>query len=133
LSTLLLDSDAVIDYLKGVESSVHFIRDLLSHGDTFATSAIVTCEVWAGLYPSERAVGEQLLTSMVYLETSRKAARLAGEWRFAYARQGVQISSTDALIASTANEHGAGIVTANLRHFPMPELTLVPLPRIANL
>jgi predicted nucleic acid-binding protein len=36
---------------------------------------------------------------------------------------------TDALIAATAVEHNATVVTGNVRDYPMPEVSILPLPR----
>jgi predicted nucleic acid-binding protein len=41
----------------------------------------------------------------------------------------LQLSTTDCLIAAIAVEHQAQLVTGNRRDFPMPEITVVPLPR----
>jgi predicted nucleic acid-binding protein len=72
---------------------------------------------------------EQLLDALEYLPIPRRTARQAGDWRRAYRAQGVQLATTDCLIAATAHAHGAQLVTRNLKHFPMPELTIVPLPQ----
>jgi predicted nucleic acid-binding protein len=36
---------------------------------------------------------------------------------------------TDSLIAATAIDHAAVLVTGNAKDFPMPEVMLLPLPR----
>lgn len=125
----LLDSDAVVDYLKGFASTVMFIRQLGAQGHQLCTCGVVECEVYTGLPPKQRSQAEQLLDALEYLPTSRGAARQAGHWRNAYRSRGVQLSATDCLIAATAHEGGAAVITANVRDFPMPELTIVPLPR----
>ena len=66
---------------------------------------------------------------MEYFEVSREAARRAGEYRYNYARQGIQLAATDAITASTAVEHGATLVTGNASHYPMEEISLLKLPR----
>lgn len=129
MSLYLVDTDAIVDYLKGI--SISFLQNLLNQGQTLATSDVVTGEVYSGLRPEHRATGERLMDSLVYLSTSRAAARQAGDWRYAYARRGVSLSLTETLIAATALEHGAVVVTANVRDYPMSELTTLPLPRVA--
>jgi len=47
-----------------------------------------------------------------------EAAMQSGEHRYDLARQGIHISTPDALIAATARAHGAVIITDNTRHFP---------------
>jgi predicted nucleic acid-binding protein len=46
----------------------------------------------------------------------------------AWARKGVTLELPDILIAAVAIEHGLALATDNLRHYPMPELRIVPLP-----
>ncbi|MGD9894988.1 MAG: type II toxin-antitoxin system VapC family toxin, partial [Dehalococcoidia bacterium] len=120
---------AIIDYLKGIASTIDFIRWLNQQGNQLCVCAVVECEVQTGLPTEHRGHVAQLLDAMEYLHTPRRAARRAGDWRGAYRSQGIQLSTTDCLIAAVAVEHGATLVTANVRHFPMPELTLQPLPR----
>jgi predicted nucleic acid-binding protein len=45
----LLDTDSIIDYLKGLAFSVAFTEELDRHGMTLATCDIVVAEVHAGL------------------------------------------------------------------------------------
>lgn len=125
----LLDTDAVIDFLKGFPSSVELIQQLFQQGETLCICAIVMAEVYAGLNPTERSRGEELLESLRFFATSSGAARQAGLWRYAFARQGVQLATTDCLIAAIAHERGATLVTGNMVHYPMPEVRRMPLPR----
>lgn len=46
--------------------------------------------------------------------------------RFEYARKGAILSLLDMLIAATALERGLTLITANRKHFPMPELVIHP-------
>jgi len=129
MSYHVLDSDAVIDVLKGIPASRALIESLVANGQTLATSDVVVGEVYSGLRPEDRATGEQLMNSLTFLPTSRDAARQAGAWRYAFARRGAPIAMTDALIAATALAHGAVVVTGNVRDYPMSGLTVLPLPR----
>lgn len=129
MSYYLLDTDSIIDYLHGIGPSIALIRGIVAQGHDLATSDVVVGEVYSGLRPQHRAPGEQLMSSLTFLSTSRGAARQAGDWRYAFARRGLALSLTDALIAATALEHGATVVTGNVRDYPMPDLLLLPLPR----
>ena len=70
-----------------------------------------------------------MLDSLLYLTTTGDAARQAGEWRYTFARQGTPLATSDVLVAATARAHQATIVTGNGAHYPMPDVSLVPLPR----
>ncbi|MGH2583744.1 MAG: type II toxin-antitoxin system VapC family toxin [Dehalococcoidia bacterium] len=130
MTRYLLDTDTIVDYLKGISSTIAVIQQLGQQGHQLYTCAVVECEVASGLGPQQRAQAEQLLDAFEYLPASREAARKAGGWRGAFRSKGVQLATTDCLIAAMAVAHGAVIVTGNVRDFPMSELTLQPLPRV---
>ena len=125
----LLDSDAVIDALNGVASTVAFLRALAAQGDILCGNDVTLAEVYAGLHPADVAQAERFLSTLIYLPTSASAARQAGAGRYAFARQGRQLSLTDCLIAACAQDHHATVVTGNVRDFPMAGITVIPLPR----
>jgi tRNA(fMet)-specific endonuclease VapC len=128
MERFLLDADAVIDYLKNVGESIALIRQLHGRGDLCSCN-VVLAEVYSGLHPRDRARARRFLDALRFLPTSPTAARQAGEWRYEYARRGRALSTTDALIAATAHEHAASLVTGNTSHYPMSELSLISLPR----
>ncbi len=125
----LLDTDAVIDYYKGFPSTVELIRRLYRQGATLCVCDVVVAEVYAGLAPAERARSQELLGALSFLPMSLQIARQAGIWRYEAARCGQSLATTDCLIAATAHAHNAVVVTGNTSHYPMPEVTVVPLPR----
>lgn len=126
----LLDSDAVIDHLKGIQSTIALLQNLPSQGHLLCSCDIVVAEVYAGLPPAARAAAQRFLSSLEFLPTSEAAAQRAGIWRYDLARRGVTLLATDTLIAAVALEHGASVVTGNVKDYPMSEVTVVPLPRV---
>jgi predicted nucleic acid-binding protein len=129
MARYLLDTDAIIDYLSGFAPSISLIQGLHERGDALCVCDVVVAEVYAGLLPKDKEKAQGLLSACVFLPTSLEAARLAGEWRYRYARQGRSVSTTDALVAATAHTHQSALVTANLDDYPMEEISLHPLPR----
>lgn len=129
MARYLLDTDAIIDYLFGIPSSVSLIQDLHERGDTLCVCDVVIAEVYAGLRPQHGEAAEKLLSACTFLPTSLAIAQQAGMWRYDFARKGVQLATTDTLVAATAHAHGATIVTGNTKDYPMPEISLLPLER----
>jgi predicted nucleic acid-binding protein len=129
MSSYLLDTDAVIDHLLGMPTTRALVQWLHSDGHTLCVRDVVIAEVHAGLLPRHREAAQTLLAACTFLPADAVMAQQAGNWRYAWARQGVQISTTDALVAATAHAHGAIIITGNVKDYPMPELTIHPLTR----
>ena len=127
MSRYLLDTDTIINFLGGRASTVRLLENLEEQGDTFCTCDIVITEVYSGLRPEHRPAAGKFLSSLQFLPTSAEAARQAGAWRYEYARQGAALSTADCLIAATAFEHGAALVTGNTTDYPQEELTVLPL------
>jgi tRNA(fMet)-specific endonuclease VapC len=128
MASILIDSDVLIDYLRGEPIIVTHLQQLDAVGDLLCTCDIVVAEVESGLSPTQSAAARRLMSSLVVLERNIAASRQAGRWRYDYARKGITLSTPDALIAATAFSSGAGVLTRNLSHFPMPELTVLPGP-----
>src|SRR5438874_13705829 len=127
MARYLLDTDAIIDFLRGFPGTVSLIRQLHDRGETLCVCDIVIAEVYAGLRPQHRDSAERLLYALDFLPTSPQIAREAGQWRYDFARKGLTLAATDTLIAATAEAHGAAVVTGNGKHYPMAQVTVLPL------
>jgi hypothetical protein len=119
----LLDSCIVIDYLREHPPAVRYIRTLATEP---LLSAVTIAEVYVGVRNrAEASRVEMLVDLFVVLAVDAEIARRGGELRRRFARShGTGL--LDALIAATAQIHGARLVTRNARHFPMLEDLLVP-------
>jgi predicted nucleic acid-binding protein len=115
---VLLDSTVLIDYLCG-QPAVDRIRQLLTGGDTVATSAVNVEELVRGMRPSETDVVDALLEGLVVIPVDEAVARLSGRWRAAHAKRGITVHQADCLVAATASVHGALLCTGNPKDFPM--------------
>jgi predicted nucleic acid-binding protein len=121
----LLDTTVLIDISKGFEPSRSKIRDLISSGAQLAVCSVSVAEFATGLSAEERPQWLEFINTLLYWDVSAEAAWQAGVWRYDFARRGIQLSTTDALVAATAWQHGATIITNNARHYPMPEIKLL--------
>jgi hypothetical protein len=111
----LLDASVAIDYLRGVRAAL----DVVDASEELVASEITRYEVLAGVKPGEEELTEDLLAlpEWVAIDESiaRRAAGLSRQYRAAFSG----IEDTDYLIAATALELGARLLTTNVKHFPM--------------
>lgn len=128
MSKYLLDTTVLIDHLRGRQPVVKFVTELAQAGNELGTCSIGVAELYSGLSDKHRAIAEKLIDSLEYWETTRETAKLAGSYRFDFARKGVALTTTDALVAAVAVKHGAVLVTANTKHYPMKEVELLQQP-----
>jgi len=116
----LVDTDIVVNWLKGRKQETSLLRDL--EGDGLAISLITYGEVYDGIYygrdpdGNEKAI-EQFLQWVDVLpldqQIMRRFARIRGHLR----QTGQLIGDTDILIAATALDYDLTLITHNMRHF----------------
>lgn len=118
---LLLDTDILVEYLRGRREAVEYLEGLTT--DLYV-SVISVAELFAGVRDDreERSL-KQFLLAFTALPVTEKVARLGGLYRRDY-RSSHGTGLADALIAATASETGTSLVTFNRRHFPMVEITV---------
>lgn len=121
----MLDTTALIDFSKGFEPAKSKILALFDADQQLAVCSVSVAEFFTGLLPSERQQWREFFSTLSYWEISAEAAIQAGIWRYEFARQGIQLSTTDALVAATAWQHQATIITNNTKHYPMSEVKLL--------
>ncbi len=71
---------------------------------------------------SATLMGVPFITGLEVLPVDGRAGWLAGGWRRDFAARGVTLWQADCLLAATAFVHGAALVTANPKDFPMDGL-----------
>lgn len=118
---ILLDTDVLIDFLRGREPAVSFVND---HSDRIVVSSIVVAELYAGVRggkdDSEQAVLESLLSLFRVVPVSDAIARLGGLYKRDYGgSHGTGLA--DAIVAATATLEDAQLKTLNVKHYPMFE------------
>jgi tRNA(fMet)-specific endonuclease VapC len=126
--TILLDTSVLIDVLNRRKGRREFLRELVSRNDRLACCAVTVAEIYARARTAEARDTEELLNSLQYFDLDRGAARRAGRLKSAWARKGITLGLPDVLIAAVAIEHNLALATDNGKHYPMPELRMIPLP-----
>lgn len=120
----LLDTTILIDFLRGNEEAISTLNSLVEEGP-LACCPITVAEVFSGVKPEELPRVEEFFDALVYYPIGYKTARRAGLYRRDYQKKGITLSISDTLIAAVAVENSLTLVTKNVRHFPMPELTVI--------
>ena len=129
MNRYLLDTTFLIDLSKNYRASEDALKSLVASGGVPGVCAICVAEFLAGVPPRWRPTWERWIADFAYWEISIEAAGLAGALRFDLAREGRTIHVADALMAATAMETDATLVTNNIKDFPIQGLTLVRLGR----
>ena len=119
----LVDTDVLIDYLRGQAEAVAFLQSATA---TLRVAAPTVAELYVGVREGrEREVLDRFVDAFEAVPVSAEIARQAGLWRRDYGRShGTGLM--DALIAACAQATESRLVTLNEKHFPMLSNVLVP-------
>ena len=111
----IVDTGVLIDYLRGTKEAVEYVTQ---HVDEIKLSAISISELYAGMRPHERVATEAFLSLFDIIPVDGELARAGGLLKRDYfASYGIGLA--DAIIAATAHQCAAELVTLNTRHYPM--------------
>ena len=117
-SAFLIDSDVLINHLRGRASLKAYLGDLQPLV-RYGCSTIVVAEVYAGMRLEEEAVTRQLIESLVHFPVTTPVAEEAARLKKENAHSGKTLALDDCLIAATALLERATLVTCNAKHYPM--------------
>ncbi|OGO42109.1 MAG: hypothetical protein A2Z04_07055 [Chloroflexi bacterium RBG_16_57_9] len=120
----LIDTDVLIDHLRGNILARDFLGALLLDGATLHFSVISEAEIYSNVRPGEGPRIRALFEAMSRLPIDGAIARRAGTYQDLL-RATIRLALSDALIAATAQEHEATLVTRNVRHYPMTDVVVV--------
>ena len=128
MTRFLLDTTLIVDVLNDRRERAALLESLVEQRHFLACCAVNVAEVYAGMHASETRQTEQLLRKLDYVPIRWQAARLAGEIKQEWKSKGKTFTLMDTTIAAVCITESLTLVTDNRKHFPMPELTLYPLP-----
>lgn len=125
MSEYLLDANVLIDWLQARPRAVELLERLVSRRHVLAVNAVSVAEVYSGLSAEETAAVDTYMSALSFWQITPRVAQEAGALRYAYARRGRVLALPDVLLAAHAIHRDATLVTANVRDFPMPQLSLL--------
>jgi hypothetical protein len=112
---LLVDSDVLIEFLRGREDAVRFLR---TESARVVLSVVVIAELYAGVRSGERDTFERFINAYQTAPVTKAIAQRGGLLKNSYGpSHGVGLA--DALLAATAMERGCRLATLNTKHYPM--------------
>lgn len=118
--TYLLDTDVVVEFLKGRQRAIEALRQRLS--EPFVLSIITFAEVYEGIYygtdPKHNdAVFRRFLKGVDVIGINRTVARRYAVIRGDLRKRGELVPQPDLLIAATAIEYDLALLTGNVKDF----------------
>jgi tRNA(fMet)-specific endonuclease VapC len=120
----VLDSDVLIDYLRGAGPGRDLVR-ALARGAGYRVTAVTAFELALGRSYREDPRPVHALLAAPMLTLTRKAGLRGGMLLGELRRRGVAIDVRDAMQAAICLETGTTLVTRNRAHFArVPELQL---------
>ena len=117
---ICVDTDIIIDVLRGQKEALEFIR---SHeaGSELCMTMMTLFELYVGAIRSNRKGRiesvDDLRQRFVLLELSADAVKEAAQIHVSLAQKGTMVDYKDVLIAATTMVNGCTFKTRNTRHF----------------
>ena len=128
MATILLDSSIIFDVLNNKRGRPALLNAILEEGHLLACCPVNVTETYAGLRDHEAVRTLRFLQSLEFFPVTFEDARAAGLLKRRWAAKGHTLSYADVTIAAVAIANDLALLTDNRKHYPMPELTLYPLP-----
>ncbi len=118
---VLLDSDVIIEFLRGNQRIRGQLRGLMAQGVRLAYTPVSIAEIHAGMRPGEEKEIEAFFAALESTPIDDEVAKKAGEYLRTYGKShGVEPG--DALVAAAASLRDLALWTMNRRHYPMPDV-----------
>ena len=119
MKRILLDTDVLINFLRGQEKTRDYLSSILDEAD-MCCSAVAVAEIHAGMKEHERRKTTELLDSLTIIDVTRDIAEKAGAYRRIIRSQDLELD--DCIIAATAFIQHAILATGNTKHYPMSDI-----------
>ena len=120
----LVDTDVAIDFLRRRDYAQKLLENWAGEG-LLAISTLTHLEIYQGMKIGEEDATnvflDGLISVVVDIPIARRAGTMLGELR----SKGMTIGIADAIVAATALQLGAPLLTNNVEHYPFPNLKVI--------
>lgn len=115
-NTILVDTDVLIDFLRGHDKAIAFVDNTSSQ---IILSSIVVAELYAGVKgKNELSVLENFISLFRVIPVTAEIAKAGGLYNRDFGKShGVGLA--DAILVATAEMEKAQLKTLNVKHYPM--------------
>ena len=127
MERFLLDTTVLIDLSKNYGVVEQALDELVIAGGVLGVCAVSVAEFLVGIPTPWREKWEIWISDYAYWDISVQAAARAGAIRYDLVREGAKILVADALLAATALEIDATLITNDVKDFPVKGLRLLRL------
>lgn len=121
MNGVILDTDVIIDILRNDQKTIQQVESFMADKIP-CCSCITVGEIYAGMLPKEEKLTQKLLRSLKKIAITVEIAELAGRIKFSTKTH--QLWLDDCLVAATALKNQAVLVTKNVKHYPLKDLTV---------
>lgn len=122
MNAVLVDTDILIDFLRGKDKAKKFLLSIINDSSIYC-SAITVAEIYAGMRDHEREKTGNLIDSLTIIDVTREIAEKAGRYKSSH--KGHVLELDDCLIAASAFINEAVLATGNSKHYPMTDIKKV--------
>ncbi len=122
--SLLIDSDILIDHLRKEKNALDFLDTALEKGSFLFLSVVSRAEIYAGMRKGEDAAVCSLFEIVKPVNVDATIADKAGGYLRKFSKSHA-LNIGDAIIAATASEMELSLVTRNLKHYPMKDISVL--------
>lgn len=125
-----LDTNIVIDHLRGADNVTSKIQRLKNDGLEIAITTITLCELYKGFYLSEQREGNLamlngFMNTVTILSQNQLSCLLFGKDFALLKMKGLITQESDLMIASIAKANNCVMVTRNIKDFKnIPDLVV---------
>ena len=122
MRNVLIDTDIIINFLRGKEKAKQFLLSLVDEA-VICCSVISAAEIFAGMKEKEKPATTELIDSLHVIDINREIAEKAGEYKRFEKRQSLELD--DCFVAAAAFHENAVLATGNAKHYPMTDIEKV--------
>ena len=123
MSSILIDTDIAIDFLRGHEYARDLIQPLWQTNSVFI-SILSTYELYAGMKEKEVESTENFINACNIEPLTLDVAKKGGEIYRDHRRKGTTFTAIDCMILASAIINDRKIATRNIKHYPLKKYLL---------